>query len=107
ERLLPPTTPAEWEEAILLAQSYLHSLGITAWQDAHVSAETQTAYRALADRGELTARVVGALWWDRYRGDEQVEELVERRAEGTGGRPRCSAVKIMRDRGWETCTGAM
>jgi predicted amidohydrolase YtcJ len=107
ERLLPPTTPAEWEEAILSAQSYLHSLGITAWQDAHVSAETQAAYRALVDRGELTARVVGALWWDRYRGDEQVEELVQRREEGTAGRLRCSAVKILLDGVCENFTAAM
>ena len=34
-----------------------------------------------AQRGDLTAHVVGALWWDRDRGDEQVASLVERRAE--------------------------
>jgi predicted amidohydrolase YtcJ len=107
ERLLPGTTAAEWEAAILSAQSYLHSLGVTAWQDAHVSAETQAAYMALADRGELTARVVGALWWDRYRGDEQVEELVQRRAEGAIGRPLCPAVKIMLDGVCENFTAAM
>ena len=28
--------------------------------------------RRLAERGQLTARVVGALWWDRYRGAEQI-----------------------------------
>ena len=28
-------------------------------------ADDQAAYLALAGRGELTARVVGALWWDR------------------------------------------
>jgi predicted amidohydrolase YtcJ len=107
ERLLPAVTTAEWEAAILSAQSYLHSLGITGWQDAHVTTETQAAYRALADRGELTARVVGGLWWDRDRGDEQVEELVGRRAEGTLGRLACSAVKIMQDGVCENFTASM
>ena len=37
---------------------------------------------------ELTARVVGALWWERDRGLEQIEELVERRASGGLGRYR-------------------
>ena len=38
-----------------------------------------------AAAGTLTARVRGALWWDRTRGLEQVEDLVERRARH--GRP--------------------
>jgi hypothetical protein len=80
ERMIPPTSPADWERAILEAQSYLHSLGITAWQDAWVGPEHLDAYLALAGRGELTARVVAALWWERSRGLEQINDLVERRA---------------------------
>ena len=64
-------------------------LGITAWQDAAVSAsdwgDNYSAYRR-AERGELTARVIGALWWDRERGEEQVEELAHLRDEGRVGR---------------------
>ena len=37
-------------------------------------------------RGELTARVIGALWWDRSRGLEQIDDIVERRADGRVGR---------------------
>jgi predicted amidohydrolase YtcJ len=96
-RLLPPTGRRRWEEAILTAQAHLHGLGITAWQDAHVEPETEAAYRALAARGQLTARVVCAMWWDRDRGEEQVAELMERRASGDHGPVRSTAVKIMQD----------
>ncbi len=80
--LAPETSPAELRAALLESQRYLHSLGITNWQDAWVTPEDQAAYLALAASGELTARVVGALWWDRERGLEQIDELVERRAGG-------------------------
>ena len=47
---------------------------------------------AAARSGQLRARVVGALWWDRERGAEQIPELVERRGRGRAtagsGRPR-------------------
>jgi predicted amidohydrolase YtcJ len=107
ERLLPPDTPADLESALRLAQAYLHSLGITAWQDAWVTPEVLDAYRAVADRGELTARVVGALWWERDRGVEQIDELIERRARGQVGRFRATSVKIMLDGVLENFTGAV
>src|SRR5262249_58612557 len=86
ERLIPPPTQAELEEGILRAQRRLHALGITAWQDAWVTGETLPAYRAVAERGKLTARVVASLWWDRSRGLEQIDELIQRRRWGTVGR---------------------
>ena len=82
---MPEPSREEWERAILLAQAHLHALGITGWQDAWVTPSTENAYRTLAERGELTARVAGALWWDRHRGPEQVEELVARRDEARSG----------------------
>ena len=56
---------------------------ITAWQDAIVGgnpviADAAAAYLPRRRDGMLTARVVGALWWDRDRGAEQIPELVER-----------------------------
>jgi predicted amidohydrolase YtcJ len=96
-RLIPPATPEELERALLDAQSYLHSLGVTAWQDAHVSPETAAAYRAVEGREELTARVVGALWWTRGRGEEQVEDLIQLRALAPEGRFRATSIKIMQD----------
>jgi predicted amidohydrolase YtcJ len=107
ERLIPATTGEEWRAAILESQRYLHSLGITAWQDAWVDEGALRAYRELCDRGELTARVVTALWWERDRGEEQVEELIERRRWGTGGRLRATTVKIMLDGVVENFTASM
>jgi len=105
DRLLPEPSTSEWERAILRSQAYLHSLGITGWQDAWVTPGTQAAYRGLAERGDLTARVVGALWWDRHRGLDQVEELVERRE--VTGTFRTTSVKIMTDGVLENFTGAL
>jgi predicted amidohydrolase YtcJ len=106
-RLIPPPTPGELEAALLEAQAHLHSLGVTAWQDAHLTRDSLAAYRSLAERGDLSARVVGALWWDRYRGDDQVEELLELRAAGTVGRFQATAVKIMQDGIIENFTAGM
>ncbi len=112
ERLIPPPTPAELVKALVAAQQYLHSLGITAWQDAIVGRyatlpDAYDAYLELAEEGRLTARVVGALWWERDRGEEQVEGLLERRARATAGRFRASTVKIMQDGVCENFTAAM
>lgn len=107
ERHVPPATAAEMREALLASQRYLHSLGITAWQDAWITDADQAAYLALAGSGELTARVVGALWWDRTRGLEQIEELVERRAAGHVGRYAATSVKLMVDGIVENQTAAM
>ncbi len=108
ERQLPDDTPADLEEALRLGQAYLHSLGITAWQDAIVTPQTEErAYVALASRGELTARVVGAMWWERHRGAEQIEEFVERRRATAIGRYQATSVKLMMDGVLENFTGAM
>jgi predicted amidohydrolase YtcJ len=106
-KLLPPTTHEEWERAILDAQAQHHALGITAWQDARVEAETLAAYRSLAERGELTMRVEGNLLWDRERGDDQLEELVELRSVGSVGRLRIRGAKIFADGVLENFTGAL
>ncbi|MFL5798014.1 MAG: amidohydrolase [Actinomycetota bacterium] len=107
ERIVPPPTPAELEDALLEAQRHLHSLGITAWQDAWVVPETLETYRALAEDGRLTARVAGGLWWERERGLEQVADLVDRRRRGAVGRLRCDTVKIMQDGIAENLTAGM
>ncbi|MFI6402139.1 amidohydrolase [Streptomyces sp. NPDC050548] len=111
-RLTPPTTPADRLAALLHAQRHLHALGITAWQDAIVGkfagmADPSDAYLTAARDGSLTARVVGALWWDRERGAEQIPELVERRAALSHGRFRASSVKLMLDGVAETGTAAL
>lgn len=105
--LIPEATAEDLREALLESQRYLHSLGITNWQDAWVTPSDQAAYMALAESGELTARVVGALWWERERGIEQVEELVHRRANGRHGRFNATSVKLMVDGIIENQTASM
>jgi predicted amidohydrolase YtcJ len=51
--------------------------------------------------------VVGALWWSRRQGVEQVEDLMGRREALTGGRFRATTVKIMQDGVAENGTAAM
>lgn len=111
-RLTPPATAADRLAALLYAQRHLHSLGITAWQDALVGEflgmdDPSEAYLTAAREGSLTARVVGALWWDRERGAEQIPELVEKRAALSHGRFRATSVKLMLDGVAETGTAAL
>ncbi len=110
-RHAPPTDEDAMHAGLLEGQSYLHSLGVTAWQDAIVGAESWgdnfEAYLGAARSGELTARVVGALWWDRHRGIEQVEDLLARRERGREGRFAATSVKIMQDGVCENFTAAV
>ena len=110
--LVPEPTHEEMIDGLLLVQSYLHSLGITAWQDALVDSQqwgwNLPAYIETARDGRLTARVVGALWWERHRGEEQIEELIDKRARAQGlDRFRATTVKIMQDGVIENFTAAM
>jgi predicted amidohydrolase YtcJ len=110
-RIMPSTSAQDIERAILIAQDYLHSLGITAWQDAIVGEyptmpDTRDAYPALVGRGKLTARVVGALWWERGRGVEQVDDRIAERERSTD-RYRATSVKIMLDGVCENRTACM
>nr|CAA9361424.1 MAG: probable metal-dependant glycoprotease [uncultured Nocardioidaceae bacterium] len=112
DEVLPAATEDDQLEALLEAQTFLHSLGITGWQDAIIGtyanmADASAAYVRAAAEQRLTARVVGALWWDRTRGAEQVPELVERRARLAGERFRASYVKIMQDGIAENFTAGM
>jgi predicted amidohydrolase YtcJ len=89
-------------EGLLRAQRHLHERGVTAWQDAIVGAylgsqDPLPVYLAAARSGQLTARVRGALWWERGRGAEQIADLVARRDSGSAGRFTAGTVKIMQD----------
>ncbi|WP_329212740.1 amidohydrolase [Streptomyces sp. NBC_00683] len=111
-RLTPRSTPADRLAALLRAQRILHGYGITAWQDAIVGSygsmdDAADAYLTAARDGSLTARVVGALWWDRDRGAEQIPELAARRTELSTGPFRAGSVKIMLDGVAETGTAAL
>ncbi len=109
-RLMDAVTPGPGPETVLEAleagQRTLLSYGITAWQDAWVTADIHDAYRTLARRDGLRAHVRGALWWDRHRDLDQLEEIVATAAEGVGRYvPR--TVKLMLDGVCENHTAAM
>ena len=117
---VPAASTAELRAGLLAAQAHLHSLGITRFQDACVGAAAELGipdafdtYRQAAEDGVLTCHVVGALWWDRGRGLEQIDDLLTRRERadageaGGRGRFRASTVKLMLDGVCETFTAAM
>ena len=107
-RHIPQPTTDDLVAALRLAQAHLHALGVTNWQDAGVEPDVaEPAYTMLAGRGELTARVVGALWWEHSRGAEQIDEFVERRATTASGRYAPTSVKFMQDGILENWTGAV
>jgi predicted amidohydrolase YtcJ len=107
EALLPAPTEDKLLAGRRRGQAYLHSLGITAWQDAIVTPRDHAIYLRASQGGWLTARVELALWWERERGDDQIPELVERSRTGSFGRVRANSVKLMQDGVLETFTGAM
>jgi predicted amidohydrolase YtcJ len=111
-RLLPEEPLERLTEALLVGQRYLHSYGITAWQDAIVGSygdagDPGPAYLKAAADGTLTARVVGAIWWDRTKGLEQIPSLLERRDRYRGGRFAATSIKIMQDGVAENFTASM
>jgi predicted amidohydrolase YtcJ len=110
--LLPELSFDERLAGLLLAQRHLHARGITAWQDAIVgdylgSPDPLPVYLAAAASGPRTARVEGALWWDRTRGGEQLPDILGRRERGRGPRFRANTVKIMQDGVAENFTAGM
>jgi hypothetical protein len=104
---MPEPGSGDLVAALANAQHYLHTLGITAWTDAWVTPADLGAYQALAAAGRLTARVTAGLWWDRHRGLEQIDDLLEQRATARSDRLTASTVKIMQDGVVENATAAM
>ncbi|KRC59231.1 amidohydrolase [Agromyces sp. Root81] len=113
--------PKEDEEfvyrGLLKAQEELIALGITGWQDAMVGGQSSGvsdpmgAYRRALAEGTLLVHVVGAQWWERSDGLEQLDRMIAARAEiaGLGREDKLSlgTVKIMVDGVAENQTAAM
>lgn len=111
-RHLPRTTAEDYYAALMAGQAYLHSVGVTSWQDAIVGAysgidDPGATYEKAAANGDLRSHVVGALWWERRLGVEQLADLVGRREAMTSDRFRATSVKIMQDGVAENYTAAM
>ncbi|GAA1847796.1 amidohydrolase [Brevibacterium marinum] len=109
---LPAATDSAIRAGLLAGQNYLHRLGVTAWMDAIVGdysghRSPYDAYVQSHDAGDLTAEVVGSLWWPRDVEDidAQVAVLLEKRR--TKGDFRTTSVKFMLDGIVESRTAAM
>lgn len=112
----PSIDPELVYRGLLRAQDELIALGITGWQDALIGTaagvpDAYGAYLRALDEGALKVHVVGAQWWERSGGLEQVAEMVRRREElsalGHGDRFTLSTTKIMVDGVAENQTAAM
>ncbi len=113
-RIMPPTTKEELADGLRAALRRLHSEGITHWQDACIGYagelginDTYEAYIQAEAEGWLTARVRGALWWDRSAGAGQLANLESRRERAGEGLFRATSIKMMMDGVCETFTAAM
>ncbi|MFD5863647.1 amidohydrolase [Agromyces sp. NPDC127015] len=112
----PGTDPELVYRGLLRAQDELIALGITGWQDALIGTmsgvpDALDAYLRAIDEGTLKVHVVGAQWWERSRGIEQVDEMIrlreEIRARGHEERFSLATTKIMVDGVAENQTAAM
>jgi len=111
-RFVPSTSDEEYDRALMAAQTYLHSVGVTGWQDAILGdyagiTDPSPAYLRAARSGALVSQVVGALWWERDQGVEQLPGLIERRERYAVGALRATTVKIMQDGVLENHTAAL
>jgi predicted amidohydrolase YtcJ len=113
-RHVPPATAAELRAGLVAALRYLHSVGITHYQDACVGtageigiSDTYNTYLRAQNDSALTATVTGAQWWDRHRGMAQLPDLLTRREGASASRFRATTVKLMVDGVCETFTAAM
>jgi predicted amidohydrolase YtcJ len=113
----PATSDDLAYQGLLRAQEELIALGITGWQDAMVAAESGgiadplPAYERAAADGRLLVHVVGAQWWARDGGIEQVARMADRRARAAAEHPDrridLGTTKIMVDGVAENQTAAM
>jgi predicted amidohydrolase YtcJ len=105
--VVPPATEAQRQEALRFSIKLLNGYGITAIQDAAVYENDLKAYKALDARGELSLRVVAAIWWEHRIGLEQIDNIKRLRQQYTTGRIDARTVKIMQDGIMENYTAVL
>ncbi len=110
---LPATTLEQKEQGLLYAQRYLHSLGITAIQDAMAfladgdEAGDLDTYRSLQEKDQLKLRVRAAIYWDPAKGLAQIEAIKAASKEFSKGRLQATSVKFWADGILETHTARL
>jgi hypothetical protein len=110
---MPPPPQSQIDEGMRHTIGYLHSLGITAMQEANASIDADDplqalkTYRRFADSGELRIRTVVSLGWDNDKGLEQIPHLIRAREQYNGGLLNTDTVKIFLDGVVEPSTAAL
>jgi predicted amidohydrolase YtcJ len=110
---LPPPPQSQIDAGMRYTIGYLHSLGITAMQEAAASIDPQDplqalpTYRRFADSGALQMHTVVSLLWDNDRGLEQIPDLIKAREQYDGGLLNAATVKIFLDGVIEPSTAAL
>ena len=109
----PELTQKELEAGLAYSRDHLHSLGITAVQDALLKLTPGDAYfglpayLALEERGELNLHVINAMYWQNDMSlDEQLPAFLKARDESTPYIHN-TAIKIWQDGVIETETAAL
>ncbi len=111
--LVPPPPESQRNNAMRYSLDYLHSLGITAMQEASISVDPADplhgleVYRAFADNNELGMHTVLSLRWDSNKGVEQIPDILAAREKYQGGLIAASTVKIFLDGVVEPSTAAL
>jgi predicted amidohydrolase YtcJ len=104
---VPPDSDATRDAGLLYAIKMLNGYGITGIQDASVNEDDLKTYRRIDDAGQLSLHVVGAIWWERGQGLEQIENIKRLRSEYSKGRIDAGTVKIMQDGVMESYTAVV
>lgn len=115
-KFIPGPEAATLRAGLLAGQAYLHSFGITGWQEAILGSyagypDVSTAYRGLISEGLLTGQATGALWVPRDTTLKDIPTLVEnflaRRFANAAAGFRTTSAKIMVDGIAENQSAAM
>lgn len=107
---LPKLEPEAYDEGLRRGLAMANGLGITGMVEAAATPLVLAAYERLAERGELTARVIVAQTIDPLKGPEQLDALAERRdriARLDHPRLRAGSIKIFLDGVIEAGTAAL
>ncbi|MGH7702155.1 MAG: amidohydrolase, partial [Gemmatimonadales bacterium] len=106
-RLLPEYTVADKEAGILRMLPVANRLGITALYEARSDSSELAAYLELDHRGQLTARVLAAMYLDPVKEESQIERLNGWRERFRSPHLRANAVKLYADGVIEARTAAL
>ncbi|WP_453984856.1 amidohydrolase [Brevibacterium casei] len=109
---IPAASDEDLRAGLLAGQAHLAEVGVTAWMDAIVGdygghRSNFTGYTRAEATGELTAEVVGSLWWPREVEDIDAEVACLLTLKRTDSGFRTTSVKFMLDGIVESRTAAM